>query len=197
MSSLSATVYGSILTIKDLATWTDDQIVDLAHVAALAVGEAHTEALRNPELEDRLNKNKLPRATTTMVVGNTAYISSSLTGGLSFFYVPAVDAEAKRTGFRFRELRNGHGERHAVGKALVRCQIGNLEKLVRNPTSDTARTLFRSMMMADSATGRRQWSSVGRELRRADGCISILLHTKPRDSRGSKNRHHTRETLAW
>lgn len=65
-----------------------------------------------------LAKNKPPAVTTTLVVDNTAYISSSANGAGSFLYLP----NGNTRGRRFNELDPAHPCTGPVQDALVRCQ---------------------------------------------------------------------------
>jgi hypothetical protein len=85
--------YGLIIQIAGLSDWEDKHILDMAFVAhekfrsqfAKDLGEGR---YKNPTLKlaDR------PSVTTTMVVDNTAYISTSLKGKGSYIYDPALTA---------------------------------------------------------------------------------------------------------
>jgi hypothetical protein len=168
-------VYGSMVQIKDLGGWSDEQIVDLAYVAHQARHTAHADARRNKKYERWLRRTG-PTATTTMVVGNTAYISSSAKGARSFLYVGLDAAEAGDTGFRFRDLRREHDQTHEVGKALVRCQIANFDKSVGDTANDwlISSHRFGHWLSFYSFIGFHEWSLHRCQLRRAYGCAGLL-----------------------
>lgn len=85
VESVNNVVYGSIVQIPGLKDWTDEQIVDLAF-------QAHLGMLNKFQIESRNYKKNWPnrvgdfpetrpKVTSTIVIDNTAYISSSVVGG--------------------------------------------------------------------------------------------------------------------
>lgn len=112
---------GSIATIQGLSGWSDEQIVDLAYTAHAAMIEQYeTDYVKYSGL-----KRKPPGVTTTLVVDNTAYISSSANGGGSFLYLP----NGNKDGSRYTELNPAHPCEDPVKAALIRCQTRSV-----NPT---------------------------------------------------------------
>ncbi|CAD0112711.1 unnamed protein product [Aureobasidium uvarum] len=85
--------YGVVVQIAGLSDWEDKHILDMAFVAyqkfLTQFGEDLTNRrYTNPSLKDR----DRPAVTTTMVIDNTAYISTSLKGKGSYIYDPALSA---------------------------------------------------------------------------------------------------------
>lgn len=107
-------IYGSIAQIDGLSQWTDEQIVDLAFVAHNDMRNAH-QAIDFPTTYPGLSR-KVPGVTTTLVIDNTAYISSSMGGG-PFLYIPNGNTQ----GSRFTNPDPAH-PCPAVQDALARCQ---------------------------------------------------------------------------
>jgi hypothetical protein len=111
-------VFGSIATIKGLSEWANEQIVDMAFVAHDDMRAQHKSidfASTYPG-----HSAKVPGVTTTLVVDDTAYISSSMGGG-PYLYVP----NGQKTGSRFTEL-DPLRPRGAVQDALTRCQVNSI-----------------------------------------------------------------------
>lgn len=102
---------GSIAQIDGLSEWSDEQIADLAFVA-------HEGMLAEYQTSVLPRGLKGPGVTTTLVVDNTAYISSSASAGGSFLYLP----NGNRQGWRFTHLNPAHPCTGPVQNALLRCQ---------------------------------------------------------------------------
>ncbi|KAF2166026.1 hypothetical protein M409DRAFT_23754 [Zasmidium cellare ATCC 36951] len=62
---------------------------------------------------------KAPGVTTTLIVDNTAYISSSANSAGTFLYLP----NGNREGSRFTQLNPAHPCKGSVEQALTRCQL--------------------------------------------------------------------------
>ncbi|KAF2113967.1 hypothetical protein BDV96DRAFT_600715 [Lophiotrema nucula] len=119
-------VFGSVVQISGLRHWTDGQIVHLAIQAHKAVNAKCMETFtddfkkKNPNLS-----TTKPRVTTTMVLDDTAYISSSLTGG-PYLYIPEVNPKSDEP--RFKQLDPLHPCDGPVKDALLACQVHSVAK---------------------------------------------------------------------
>lgn len=85
VESVENVVYGSIVQIPGLKDWTDEQIVDLAFQAHLGMLDKYRIESKDydqnfPNLADDFPRTR-PKVTSTIVIDNTAYISSSVVGG--------------------------------------------------------------------------------------------------------------------
>lgn len=116
----SRSVFGSIVKIRGLQDWGNDRIVHLAKVAHEESKRAHKSInfpVKYPGLTD-----KSPGGTTTLVVGDTAYISTSVGGG-SYFYVH----NGNTRGSRFTHF-HPHHQCGVVTNALKACQEVSFDK---------------------------------------------------------------------
>jgi hypothetical protein len=104
--------YGLIVQIKGLEDWEDKHILDLAFVA-------HEKFLTQFAIDltverptgPGLNRRDSPRVTTTIIVDDTAYISTSLKGKGSYIYDLSASA-----------IKNNHPCEGPVLDGLRRCQ---------------------------------------------------------------------------
>jgi hypothetical protein len=103
--------------IEGLSEWSYEEIVDMAYVARDAVLVEHMKEVEG-SLGIRKSKDR-PSTTSTIVVGNTAYITSSMKAGQkgSYLYLPDVPATTLRTQHCREPLRT----------ALANCQLKRFE----------------------------------------------------------------------
>lgn len=127
---------GSIVEIDGLAEWSDNQIAELAWQASDAVSQAFTANL--PAIRDhylkRHRRNKIadrdmfPSVTTTLVVDNTAYISTSIKGTGTYLYQPASKSVPEGEPRWVTLKGNKNPCRVEVLDALQRCQLKSPSK---------------------------------------------------------------------
>lgn len=112
-------LFGSVVEIRGLSQWSDEQIVDLAFVADEAVKTAMDSFLDTPDLVDlEFLAHTKPPTTAVLVVDNTAYISTSMKGG-TYLYAPLTNAKKESI---YRDLDRDKA-RFAVLEALEACQF--------------------------------------------------------------------------
>jgi hypothetical protein len=120
MAKNAKVAFGTQVQIAGLSDWKDGEIVHLAMVAHQKMLEIHS--LSVPILRDDYDIAKKvrtvpPGVTTTLIVDNTAYISTSIKGG-QFFYLPPAPTEPNR----YRDLNPDNPCAGLVQTALVNCK---------------------------------------------------------------------------
>jgi hypothetical protein len=120
MAQNAKMAFGTQLQIAGLSSWQDSEIVHLAMVAhekMLAVHRLSVPTLRNIYNIPKKAATVPPGVTTTLVVDNTAYISTSIKGG-NFFYLAPAPTEPNR----YRDLNPDKPCAGLVHTALVNCR---------------------------------------------------------------------------
>ncbi|KAM0723339.1 hypothetical protein Q7P37_000324 [Cladosporium fusiforme] len=131
-------VLGSIVTIEGLAECSDSQVAELAFQAADAAQSAfmgnfdmiaadYTRKHKHKRPPDRLTL--WPAVTTTLVVDNTAYISTSIKGSGAYLYdPPRYDVPADKPRYVTLRGNNQNSCRKEVVDALRRRQLKSPSK---------------------------------------------------------------------
>lgn len=116
-------VLGSIVQIQDLHSWSDGEIVHLALAAHEGRRDAFNDRSKAKVLTTAFGpkyRDKLPGVTTTLIIDDVAYISSSMKGGPYFYSVRHNKAPEWRAG----DLDNKKCA-ELVKKGLSACQIAS------------------------------------------------------------------------
>ena len=109
--------YGLVVQIAGLSEWEDKHILDMAFVAHEKFVDQYAQDILNKRyLKPKLKLEEMPAVTTTMIVDNTAYISTSLKGKGSYIYDPALSL-----------VKNNHPCEGPVLDGLRRCQEQSLD----------------------------------------------------------------------
>jgi hypothetical protein len=115
--------YGTQWQVEGLSDWDDGEIVHLAMVAHQAMLQEHKRWLQDEGRDSNIrsrDRAPAPSVTTTLVVDNTAYISTSARGGSGpFLYVQEQEVN------RYRELLPDAPCAGAVATALNNCKIAS------------------------------------------------------------------------
>lgn len=136
MEKTGRIVFGSIVEIDGLAKWNDKQVAELAFQASDAVTKAFKDNFvsisadykRRHRRKDVEEPDIFPAVTTTLVVDNTAYISTSVKGTGTYLYKPAAKVVPKGQP-RFVTLKGDNNPcRAEVVQALQRCQLKSPSK---------------------------------------------------------------------
>jgi hypothetical protein len=123
MLSHKRIAYGTQWQVEGLSDWDDGEIVHLAMIAHQAMLQEHTRWLRVEGKYSKMSSKaraSAPSVTTTLVVDNTAYISTSARGNSGPF-VYAQEQEVNR----YRELLPDAPCAGAVATALNNCKIAS------------------------------------------------------------------------
>jgi hypothetical protein len=120
MAKTKKVAFGTQVQIAGLSDWKDEEIVHLAMVA-------HQKMIDVQQSKDMRDKMKadygmnarlvsgIPGVTTTLIVDNTAYISTSIKGG-QFFYLEHTQPN------RYKDLNPENPCAGAVQTALINCK---------------------------------------------------------------------------
>jgi hypothetical protein len=115
--------YGTQWQVEGLSDWDDGEIVLLAMVAHQAMLQEHKRWLLVEGKDSKMSSKErapAPSVTTTLVVDNTAYISTSARGGSGpFLYAQEQEVN------RYRELLPDAPCAGAVATALNNCKIAS------------------------------------------------------------------------
>lgn len=141
-TNVGSVLIGAVVQIRGLSDWTDEQVVDLAFVARSATLAAFDAVFKPPEKKsnepappddynyphiDRSRGSSLPLVTTTLVVDNTAYISSSMKGQADYLYITNQAGAGNNPGAvgvsRYTNLNPAHPCTGPVQDALQQCQL--------------------------------------------------------------------------
>lgn len=131
MDKTGKVVFGSIVEIDGLAEWNGKKIAELAFQAADGVTKAFRDNFvsisadykKRHRRKDIEESDIFPAVTTTLVVDNTAYISTSIKGSGTYLYKPAAKSVPKGQP-RFVTLKDDKNPcRAEVVEALQRCQL--------------------------------------------------------------------------
>jgi hypothetical protein len=133
-------VFGSIAEIEELALWSDKKIAELAFQASEAVSIAYDANVGTIVAEYKKQFKRPPKegalwpgVTTTLVVDNTAYISTSIKGPGASLYQPARIVPKGVREPRWVQLReNTNPCRVEVIEALERCQLRSTERFLKD-----------------------------------------------------------------
>jgi hypothetical protein len=112
-------VLGSIVQIRDLSSWSQGEVVHLAYAAHQAREDAFVKDRK--ALNSAFKRgygNKIPGVTTTLIIDDVAYISSSMKGG-PYFYSLRHDKEPH---WRAENLEDEKCT-ELVKKGLQACQV--------------------------------------------------------------------------
>jgi hypothetical protein len=148
-------VFGSIVVIDGLDTWNNNQIAELAFRASDAVSVAFEEsspAIRAAYQKRHrrakvLDRDIFPVVTTTLVVDNTAYISTSIKGTGTYLYKPASRSVPDGQPRHVTLKGDKNPCRAEVIEALERCQLRSPSKFkemreeAREQANSTAKEL--------------------------------------------------------